>query len=154
MTQSISYKATVRSFNSPPALNSASNDYTTKSGVRICSPIYIDIPQETRKAWLNELRRLASATTVREVSSPSGISTETATNADAGIESYLGLTLDTLRSSVLFQRGGIAIDMVLKLQSVTGIIALTEKDVAAALKGRTEQVKAFISDHAFTEAES
>ena len=149
MTQSISYKSSVRSFNSPPALNSASNDYTTKSGVRVCCPIYIDIPQETRKAWLNELRRLASATTVREVTSASGISTESATNADAGIESYLGLTLDTLRSSVLFQRGGIAIDMVLKIQSVTGIEAVSEKDIAAALKARAEDVKTFIADHAF-----
>ena len=32
---------------------------------------------------------------------------------------------------------------------VTGIIALIEKDVAAALKVRTEDVKAFIADHAY-----
>lgn len=153
MTQSISYKSTVRSFNSPPALNSARNDYTTKAGVRICTPIYIDIPQETRKAWLNELRSLASATTVREVPSVSGLTTHSASNADAGIEAYLGLTIDTLRSAVLFQRGGIPIDMVLKLQSVTGIVALTEKDVAAALKSRAEDVKSFIADYAF-EAEN
>lgn len=149
MTQSISYKKSVRNFNAPPSLNSGRNDYTTKSGVRICSPLYIDIPQETRKAWLNELRSIASKTTVRKVTSASGISTETATNSDAAIESYLGLTLDTLRSSVLFQRGGIAIDMVLKLQSVTGIEVVSEKDIAAALKVRSEQVKAFITDHAF-----
>ena len=119
----------------------------------ISAPLYANIDQETRKEWLNELRRLASATTVREVSSASGISTETATNADAGIESYLGLTIDTLRSAVLFQRGGIPLDMVLKLQSVTGIIAVTDKEIEAALKARFSDVKAFITDHAF-EAES
>ena len=59
--------------------------------------------------------------TLREATSASGISTKTATNVDAGIESYLGLTLDNFRSSVLFRRGCIAIDMVLKLQSLTGI---------------------------------
>ena len=109
----------------------------------------MNISQETRKEWLNELRRLASATTVREVTSSSGISTETSINADAGIESYLGLTLDTLRSAVLFQRGGIPLDMVLKLQSVTGIEAVSEKDIASALKARVEDVKSFIADHAF-----
>ena len=149
MTQSISYKSTVRQYNSPPPLNTSNKDFITKSGVRISAPLYVNISQETRKEWLNELRRLASATTVREVSSASGITTETSTNADAGIESYLGLTLDTLRSSVLFQRGGIAIDMLLKLQSVTGIEAVSEKDIAAALKARVEDVKSFIADHAF-----
>ena len=112
-------------------------------------PLYINISQDVRKAWLNELRRLASSTTVREVTSASGISTETATNFDAQIESYLGLTIDTLRTAVLFQRGGIAIDMVLKLQSMTGIIAITQSDISAALKARAQDVKAFINDHAF-----
>ena len=101
---------------------------------------------------MSELRRLASKTTVREVASASGISTESASSAESGIESYLGLTIDTLRSAVLFQRGGIPVDMVLKLQSVTGIIALTEKDVAAALKARTEDVKAFIADYPYQAA--
>ena len=149
MTQSTVYKKTIRQYNSPPPLNTSNTDFITKSGVRISAPLYVNISQEIRKEWLNELRRLASATTVREVTSASGISTETASRAESGIESYLGLTIDTLRSAVLFQRSGIPVDMVLKLQSVTGIVALTEKDIASALKARTEDVKAFIADHAF-----
>ena len=149
MTQSNVYKKTIRQYNSPPPLNTFSQDFVTKSGVRISAPLYVNISQETRKEWLNKLRRLASSTTVREVTSASGISTEISTNTDAGIESYLGLTLDTLRSTVLYQRGVIAIDMVLKLQSVTGIEAVSEKDIAAALKARVEDVKAFIANHAF-----
>ncbi|ABB34628.1 hypothetical protein [Synechococcus sp. CC9605] len=149
MTQSPVYKKTIRQYNSPPPPNTSSQDFITKSGVRTSAPLYVNISQETRKEWLNELRRLASATTVREVTSSSGISTETSINADAGIESYLGLTLDTLRSAVLFQRGGIPLDMVIKLQSVTGIEAVSEKDIASALKARVEDVNSFIADRAF-----
>ena len=39
--------------------------------------------------------------------------------------------------------------MVLKLQSVTGIEAVSERDIAAVLKGRVDQVKAFIADYAY-----
>ena len=149
MTQSSVYKKTIRQYNSPPPLNTSSQDFITKSGVRISAPLYANIDQETRKQWLGELRRLASATTVRAVKSASGLTTETASSAESNIESFLGMTLDTLRSACLFQRGGIPVDLVLKPQSVTGIVSLTDKDVAAALKARADQVKAFIANHAY-----
>ena len=42
--------------------------------------------------------------------------------------------------------------MVLKLQSVTGIEAVSEKDIAAALKARGEDVKSFIADYPYQAA--
>ena len=39
--------------------------------------------------------------------------------------------------------------MALKLQSATGIEALSEKNVAAALKGRLGAIKSFITAHTF-----
>ena len=39
--------------------------------------------------------------------------------------------------------------MVLKLQSITGVEAVSEKDVVAALKGYAEAFKSFVADHAF-----
>ena len=39
--------------------------------------------------------------------------------------------------------------MVLKLQSITGVEAVSEKDVAAALKGLPGAIKSFIAAHTF-----
>ena len=82
----------------------------------------------------------------------SGLVVEEVTNLTAEVEVYLGMTLETLRTSVLFQRGGLPMDLVLKLQHLTGIDAITDKEIATAFKSRQASVKSYISENSFVDA--
>jgi hypothetical protein len=130
-------------------LNSASNDYTTDSGVRVCTPVYVDIPVNERKTLLNLVRHKAMEMNVSEVKSKSGISVATSTNQLSNIESYLGCSLEVLRS-LIFSRGGLACDLVLKLQSLTGYEVLSLKDLDQALKHRLNTIKEYTKENTYT----
>jgi hypothetical protein len=129
-------------------LNSASNDYTSDSGVRVCVPVYIDIPVNERKALLNLVRHKAMQMNVSEVKSKSGISVATSANQLSNIEAYLGCSLEVLRS-LIFSRGGLACDLVLKLQSLTGYEVLSLKELDLALKHRLGTIKDYAKVNAY-----
>lgn len=142
---------TVRQYQQTTPINSAKNDHFTKEGIRISTCLYIDLTQSQRKELLNGIRSAASSYPITyEPPSASGIRVEERSNSQSEIESFIGMNFDTLRP-VLFQRGGLPIDLVFKLQAVSGLRFVTDKDVAAAFKAKTAQVKAYIADHTFTE---
>lgn len=136
----ISAPSTIRQFQRIPQINNSSCDYFTESGIRISNPIYVDIPNTTRKEILNAVREKCNEVVEQETQSVSGIRTTHSASAESTIESYLGLTMDNLRN-VLFQRGGLQIDLVLKLQSVSGMELLSMKEIAAAHKAKQAAVK-------------
>ena len=149
MTNTPAAQKTVRQWTKTPPLNGSGNDYFSSSGSRVCMPIYVDVPHTLRKAWLNELREICSTMMTSTPSTISGLQVDTASNSTSDVESYLGMSLDTLRTAVLFQRGGLPIDLVLKLQHVTGIEAVTDKELATAFKSRQCRVKAYLEEHPF-----
>jgi hypothetical protein len=130
-------------------LNHYTNDYTTQEGVRISLPLYIDLTTAQRKLLLNAVREVANATTEVNVHSLSGITVAHTNGGLSKVESYLGASLDVLRSGVLFQRGGIAADLLIRLQLATGVEIVSAKEIEAALKARISQVKAFVADNQF-----
>ncbi len=149
MTQSIAYKASVRNFKRTQPINSASVDPVTNTGVRISMPIYIDVPNTQRKELLNAVREVISGGySTRSTQSQSGLQVESATSSESDVESYLGLSLDNLRS-VLFSRGGLPLDLLLKIQSVAGIEVMAEKELFAAFKSRQAYVKDWIKENPF-----
>ena len=127
-----------------PVLNSAANDYTTASGLRISTPLYLDPSSSDRKIWLNAVRDLAHSSVDAPVHSQSGIVTSTSANKLGSIVRFLGMDLDVLRS-VLFQRGGLSADLVIKLQIVTGIEVVSLKDIEAAYKAKAAVIKALMA---------
>jgi hypothetical protein len=72
--------------------------------------------------------------------SQTGLQVENVTSKEADIEAYLGTTLEMLRAQ-LFQRGGLPVDLVLKLQSVTGLEFVSLKDMTSAFKTKEKAVK-------------
>ena len=58
------------------------------------------------------------------------------------------MNLDVLRS-VVFSRGGLPVDLVLRLQAVTGLEFVTAKDFADSLKKRTTVIKNYISENTY-----
>lgn len=133
-----------------PPINSAANDYTTKNGVRISLPCYVDLNQNQRKELLSAIRSLMQANPVTSTPpSMTGIRVETASNTQSDIESYIGMSVDVLRSSVLFQRGGIEVGLLLRLQEATGIEFVSDKDFTAAFKARHDAVKKYTSDYPY-----
>ena len=140
---------TVRQWQRTPAINSAANDHMTVDGVRISTPGYVDLSVNQRKALLNGVREAVQGQAV--VSTPdtySGITVETASSATSDVESYLGVSLDVLRG-VIFQRGGIECGLLLRLQAVTGITYVAQKDFAAAFKKRGTLIKEYTTTHPF-----
>ena len=124
-------------------INHYTNDHVTSEGVRICSPLYIDLSTADRKSLLNAVRTLCNERTV--VTTPatqSGIKVESNTSENE-ITSFLGLDLNNLRNA-LFQRGGLSADLVFKLQAITSLTFVTEKDIAAAFKTKQGLVKKFV----------
>ena len=149
MSQSIAYKSTVRSYVKSVPINSAANDPCTSTGVRISMPLYIDLNNAQRKDLLNAVREVISGgTSSRSTQSQSGLIVESASSSESDVESFLGLSLDNLRS-VLFSRGGLPADLLFKLQSVAGIEFVSEKDLAAAFKHRQTFVKGWLKDNQF-----
>lgn len=124
------------------SINSSANDFTSKAGVRISLPCYVDLTTSQRKELLNGAREAVSATTSTSPKSISGISVETVTRASSDVEAYIGMDLDILRG-VLFQRGGLEVSLVLRLQEVTGITFVSDKDFTAAFKARHDLIKEY-----------
>ena len=150
----ISYPSNVRNWRSVPPVNSGQNDFTNKGGVRISLPIYLDITTSQRKEILNACRELNKSQAIHSApNSISGITTSTASGAIADIEAYIGMTLDVLRG-VIFQRGGIEAGLLLRLQAVTGIEYVTEKDFTDAFKARQAFVKNYIKDYPYEQPDT
>ena len=149
----ISAPSTFRHYQSIPPINRADNDYMSEAGTRDCIPVYVDCPIAVRKELLNKVRELASAPieATQQPDSMSGISVTSYSTRQPEIESYLGMTLDNLRNH-LFQRGGMEVSFLLKLQSVTGITVVTDKDFTTAFKNRQALVKGFLKDYPFQQA--
>ena len=147
---SIAAPSTYRQFDSTPPLNRAANDHMNDGGTRISCVLYIDPPSTSiRKAWLNEVRTIASQP--HEVSQPqsmSGISVVSYGNRQPEVEAFLGQSLDNLRAN-LFTRGGIQPELVFKLQALTGIIAVSEKDLTAAFDAKKKQAKELMKGISF-----
>jgi hypothetical protein len=129
----------------PTNLNSAAVDHVTENGSRISSPVYIDVTTVERKALLNAIRQTCSQTTTTQVHSVSGISVESSSPRQNEIEQRLGCSLDVLRS-VLFQRGGLPIDLVLKLQILSGYEVVSLKDIEQGLKVKINAIKEFVKE--------
>jgi CxxC motif-containing protein len=130
-------------------INNYTNDYITDSGTRICTPLYLDLTTTQRKELLNAVRSKAAEMTVVPVKTRSGISVETASSNLNQIEAFLGCSLEVLRS-LLFQRGGLASDLVLKLQAVTGLELVSLKEIDAAYKARAKLIKDFAAVNTFS----
>lgn len=129
-------------------INSASNDHVTEQGVRISLPCYIDVPFTKRKEVLNKLRELSSNRYRSQPHTMSGITVETFANSHVDIEAYLGMTIDVLRT-VIFQRGGMEVSLILRLQEVTGIELVSPKDFTTAFKLRQDIIKSYIKEYPF-----
>lgn len=148
----ISAPSTVRQWKKIPGINNAANDYTNESGVRVSIPVYIDLTSSQRKQILNAIREVAAVRT-SAVNSHTGLTVETSTDSQGDVEAYLGISIDVLRS-VLFGRGGLEAGLLLRLQEVSGLEFITQKEFAAAFKARLEVVKNYTSLYPFQESDS
>jgi hypothetical protein len=146
---SIAAPSVSRPFIKTVPINSSSQDYSNDTA-RISLPCYIDVNNNDRKALLNGVRQACYQPSAAEATrSVSGISVESSSNRQAEIESFLGMSIDVLRT-VLFQRGGLAADLFFKLQAVSGLELVSDKDLTAAFKARQTQVKECKSSLSFT----
>ena len=144
-----------------PALNKADNDYTTSDGVRICCSVYVDIPMNSgdgklgRKEIFNKLRAICNKSVPRkeQPKSISGLSVEEFSTLEPYVTSYLGCSLQTLRTAVWWQRGALPIDLILKVQSVIGETIISDKDITAAFSKKSKAVKEFSKTYPFTSPE-
>lgn len=142
----------IRNFQSKP-LNHHSSDYTTESGIRISTPIYIDLTNVQRKELLNAIRTRCSEQVEVETGGKtlSGNRTVSYSAAQPAIEAFIGMTLEVLRS-VIFARGGIEGGLLFRLQSAAGIQMVSEKELAAAIKSKLDTAKAYMKEHAYEPA--
>lgn len=147
----ISAPSTFRQYQDIPPLNRHQNDYSCENGTRICLPCYIDPSISLRKEILNAVRTKASELIeVEQPNSMSGISVMSSSSRQPQIEQYLGMSIDILRN-VLFQRGGLEASLVLKLQNITGLQIVTDKDFTAAFKLKQSLVKGFSKEYPYTD---
>lgn len=128
-------------------LNSAATDYHSDDGVRFSIPFYLDVPTQKRKELLNGVRSAIDSRTYTSSTpaSMSGISVESNTS-DKYVEQYIGMDLSILRS-VLFQRGGIPADLVLRLQAVSGVTVVTDADLKKAFDDKKKTVLSYTKDN-------
>jgi hypothetical protein len=133
-------------------VNSAFSDFINDAGVRISTPVYIDVPPVTRKQLFNDVRTAASKPVTNSVKSVSGITVEQFGSSQQSVETYLGCSIDVLRT-VMFQRGGIAADLLLKLQAVVGYEVVSVKDLDQAFKSKLNVVKEILKNYPFTSNE-
>ena len=131
-----------------PNINAAVNDHVNDKQVRISLPCYIDLTTAQRKEILNAVRTVSSEMSTSSPNSMSGLKVETAVSAGPDVESYIGMTLDVLRG-VIFQRGGLEVSLVLRLQEVTGLEFVSAKDFTAAFKSRQDLIKSYTKEHPF-----
>jgi hypothetical protein len=129
-------------------VNSALSDFINDSGVRISTPVYIDVPPVTRKQLYNDVRTAASKPVTNSVKSVSGITVEQFGSSQQAVETYLGCSVDVLRT-IMFQRGGIAADLLLKLQAVVGYEVVSVKDIDQAFKSKLGIVKEIVKNDTF-----
>jgi hypothetical protein len=129
-------------------LNSSKLDYYTSDGVRVSMPLYFDLPNQRRKDLLNGFRNALQAQTMTESSpsSMSGIRVESHGLYNNAIEKYIGMDLACLRG-VLFQRGGLPADLILRLQAVTGVEVITEQDIRKAFDQRKKTTVSYTKDN-------
>ena len=129
--------------------NAASNDSYSSNGARISLPIYVDISQQDRKLMLNGIRTaIYEQQPTTTPNSVTGLQVVNATNGQHEVEAFIGMSLDVLRT-VLFSRGGMPIDLVLRLQSVSGMEVLSEKDIKAAFKDRQASVLSYLKENTY-----
>ena len=127
-------------------INSAVNDYHNEDGVRFSLPFYLDLPNQKRKELLNALRETINTSRV-SVSTPntmSGITVSTTTGNS--VEQYVGMDLTILRG-VLFQRGGIPADLIMRIQAVTGHVVVTDAQLKKAFDERKKHVLAYVTNN-------
>ena len=126
-------------------INSAATDFFNEDGVRFSLPFYLDLPTQKRKDLLNGVREKIQSvrTSSSTPNSMSGISVDTFTTNS--VEQYIGMTMDVLRS-VLFTRGGVPADLVLRLQAVSGITIVTDAELKKAFDNRKKTVLAYLTN--------
>ena len=78
----------------------------------------------------------------------SGIQVIASSSAQAEVETYLGMTVDNLRN-VMFARGGLNLDLVFRLQNVSGIEVVTEKDISTAFTSKKKVISNWVSENQF-----
>lgn len=126
-------------------LNSAKEDFTTDDGVRFCLPLYLDPPNNIRKEILQAFReRLNNEAHHNDTNTKSGIGVTTYTFGSAA-ETYVGMNLSVLRG-VLFQRGGLPMDLLFRLQHVTGVEVISQADLTKFFDTRKKQAIAYMKD--------
>ena len=147
---SIAAPAVHRNWTERPVLNCAQMDYMTEEGVRLGLPLYVDLPTQKRKELLNGVRSVCSQQVVAEppAGSIGGIKVAQSQSLQPKVEAFLGVSVDVLRT-ILFSRGGLQADLLFRLQEVTGLTYITEKDFAAAFKARQGQVKDYLKTQKF-----
>ena len=143
--------SSTRNFQNIPPINRAANDSITDDGTRISLCLYIDPTMNVRKNILNAVRELCNQPVepAHQPTTMSGISVIHNATLQPKVESYLGMSIDNLRSNVLFQRGGLEISLVLKLLAVTGLSLVTDKEIASAIKAKQALVKQFVAAYPF-----
>lgn len=131
-------------------LNAAKNDYYTDKGVRVSTVLYVDVPNEIRKSLYSALRsKVEMEAFTATPATKSGITTVTANSAALSkIEAYIGISMSVLRS-VIFARGGVALDLILRIQEATGLEVISAKELGAALDARKKQVVSYTKDYPF-----
>ena len=140
---------TFRQWQRIPPINSAAHDYTNDSGVRISIPCYIDITMQQRKDILNACRDACNSQVISSTpASMTGLRVETTSNVQSEMESYLGMSFDVLRG-VIFQRGGIEAGLLLRLQEISGLQLVSDKDFTAAFKARQSVIKSYTKDYPY-----
>lgn len=130
-------------------VNSAQTDYLSDSGARISTPIYFDANPTQLKDLYNKVRTVAATPISNTVKSVSGISVDSYGSAQQAVEQHLGCNLEILRS-VLFSRGGVNIDLILKIQQVIGEEVVSVKELEAAFKTKLNVVKEILKNNTFT----
>jgi hypothetical protein len=130
-------------------VNSALSDYINDAGVRISTPVYIDVPPVTRKQLFNDVRTAATRPITTSVKSVSGITVDSFGSSQQSVETFLGCSIEVLRT-IMFQRGGIAADLLLKLQAVCGYEVVSVKDIDQAFKAKLGIVKEILKNDTFT----
>ena len=129
-------------------LNNASSDYFNPDGVRVSIPLYLDLPTQKRKDLLNAIRTAVENQTLKQYqpATASGLTVESHGDYNPTIEKYIGMDMSVLRG-VLFQRGGLPADLVLRIQAVTGLTVITDAELKKAFTERQKQVLNYIKDN-------
>ena len=125
-------------------LNASVNDTTNDEGVRVSVPVYVDLTHNQRKEILNNLRAKAAYTEYTPHTA-SGISTVTTVTPTTDIESFIGMSIEVLRG-VIFQRGGMPVDLVLRLQTAAGVEFVNEAMIKKAFSSKQKLIQTKLQD--------